>query len=955
MRKEGLFLVFLFILISVFIGSVSAACNEMGSSCSIGAGTGILAINSDGGCSCSLNAALFAWSDCSCGVMACGCTDHSRLFDSCQTAKIIDAEGLQSAYELPVSYVYPFKAGGKCVLASAPAPSEIMNKNYFNIVHDSALTEAKIYSLYYPWPDTNDYTGDYGYGIHTSFSVNGCIPETEGRDCFVWINGEAQSGFCDEGKCMNENTYISPFPKGNKCYEIGTETIKYEGITTFGKFYGEINPTYTLECTKNTKQPARTYKSISGNNKYYSFYDSCHGLFKNNNEWANSLYQCDYCGLTNSEMDDYGLCAFADLSFSKTDGGTGCFEIVSQSLSSRLLVDKNEQSYSPYVAGCPIENNGQKCYRIVDEQVIGGICQDGKCINLGSSWGQGICSNPNKVTSCEGTAQAQCNNAYAYRVSCPMEQGNLGCNYDCKWESGACKNTGVECIAPIVDECIAPLINCDNALDADGDEITDCADNCVDIPNSKEQGVCVNIANRYLHSPNIGNLKNEKGKDYCKILGEDNEECPNGYICHGGSEGTSQMDSDKDGIGDVCDNCIYKENKDQKDSDNDGLGDVCEKETCEDKCGYRDLKSKIKIAVEGENPDVLKRTNMVKDILVKYGPNSIWDKNQIELTYEYGDEAHSDITIKRNSKEYKLENLCHIISGKIYEAETKNSEKISFAFTENPCPTAHENKLIFDWFPGLLIADLAKSAGLLSALRAHVGNSGVINDKRGVVFSKSYVLENFDPGMTYIIGGWSSGGPASYSNLKLINKYLKEIYGEDIPITLGMIRFDSTGSRKGEITEMPEKVRYYVNIFSNEGKPFISIFGGAERNDHPKEVAINLLGQVTHWGVSSDIVISTFKTYIDNIRGGYGSLSPSIEPTSSSDKDITGGDLLGALGDLENIKDESGEIDYAAQGDSALTAFHMMGDQVSSLTKQEREEALKKIMKITKETLSKIS
>ena len=38
------------------------------------------------------------------------------------------------------------------------------------------------------------------------------------------------------------------------------------------------------------------------------------------------------------------------------------------------------------------------------------------------------------------------------------------------------------------------------------------------------------------------------------------------------------MDSDKDGHGDVCDNCKYTVNIEQEDSDNDGVGDACSKD-----------------------------------------------------------------------------------------------------------------------------------------------------------------------------------------------------------------------------------------------------------------------------------------------------------------------------------------------------------------------------------------
>ena len=38
----------------------------------------------------------------------------------------------------------------------------------------------------------------------------------------------------------------------------------------------------------------------------------------------------------------------------------------------------------------------------------------------------------------------------------------------------------------------------------------------------------------------------------------------------------NQRDSDRDGYGDVCDNCPFKKNNNQADKDGDGVGNVCD-------------------------------------------------------------------------------------------------------------------------------------------------------------------------------------------------------------------------------------------------------------------------------------------------------------------------------------------------------------------------------------------
>ena len=87
--------------------------------------------------------------------------------------------------------------------------------------------------------------------------------------------------------------------------------------------------------------------------------------------------------------------------------------------------------------------------------------------------------------------------------------------------------------------------------DTDADGIPDGLDNCPSIANGPLKGTCV------------------KARTACST----NSDCSSfqGDFCS-----KNQEDSDKDGIGDVCDNCPSSFNPDQTDSDNDVVGDACD-------------------------------------------------------------------------------------------------------------------------------------------------------------------------------------------------------------------------------------------------------------------------------------------------------------------------------------------------------------------------------------------
>jgi hypothetical protein len=93
--------------------------------------------------------------------------------------------------------------------------------------------------------------------------------------------------------------------------------------------------------------------------------------------------------------------------------------------------------------------------------------------------------------------------------------------------------------------------------DIDADSYSNNLDNCPRVPNAPAQGVC---------SADSG-----KPGQVCTVDSDCFASCSSVGTCI-----KSQVDSDSDGFGNVCDNCPNNCNNKQLDTDNDGIGDVCD-------------------------------------------------------------------------------------------------------------------------------------------------------------------------------------------------------------------------------------------------------------------------------------------------------------------------------------------------------------------------------------------
>ncbi len=150
------------------------------------------------------------------------------------------------------------------------------------------------------------------------------------------------------------------------------------------------------------------------------------------------------------------------------------------------------------------------------------------------------------------------------------------------------------------DNC--PLTPNPDQKNSDTDGFGDACDNCPNTPNSGQGDLDADkIGNECDLCPNDAMDDEDKdgicaGNGFLSPMIDDNDNCPHNFnpdqnfaVCYDYDSDSipeisdncpkirnkDQNDSDKDGLGDVCDNCLRISNS-QEDIDNDGVGDVCD-------------------------------------------------------------------------------------------------------------------------------------------------------------------------------------------------------------------------------------------------------------------------------------------------------------------------------------------------------------------------------------------
>ncbi|MCP4605918.1 MAG: hypothetical protein GY847_36300, partial [Proteobacteria bacterium] len=177
----------------------------------------------------------------------------------------------------------------------------------------------------------------------------------------------------------------------------------------------------------------------------------------------------------------------------------------------------------------------------------------------------GACGCGVADTDSDNDGAADCNDGCP-NDSAKIEPGVCGCGIS-DTDTDADGTADCDDLCPYDPYKIDPGI-CDCGTldtDADSDGTADCNDGCPSDPNKTEPGICgCGVADTDSDSDGTADCNDACPADPNKVEPGD---------CGCGAE---DVDTDNDGVSDCIDNCPDVENSDQMDSDSDGVGDVCQ-------------------------------------------------------------------------------------------------------------------------------------------------------------------------------------------------------------------------------------------------------------------------------------------------------------------------------------------------------------------------------------------